>query len=68
MTEIIPLSPELIHRANSNSFRGTRGSNSNSSYLAYGQEILDFPIADSRKEKLLAELHKRYSVILNYEA
>lgn len=68
MPEIIPLNPELIHRANSNSFDGTRGNNSNASYLAYGQEILNFPIADSRKEKLLAELHKRYSVILNYEA
>lgn len=68
MPEIIPLSPELIHRANSNSFGGTRGNSSNASYLAYGQEILNFPIADSRKEKLLAELHKRYSVILNYEA
>lgn len=68
MPEIIPLNPELIHRANYNSFGGNRGDHSNASYLAYGQEILDFPIADSRKEKLLKELHKRYSVILNYEA
>ena len=68
MPEIIPLNPELIHRANYNSFYGTRGDNSNASYQAYGREILEFPIADSRKEKLLAELHKRYSVILNYEA
>lgn len=68
MPEIIPLNPELIHRANYNSFNGSRGDNSNASYLAYCQEVLEFPIADSRKEKLLAELHKRYSVILNYEA
>lgn len=66
--EIIPLDSELIHRSNYNSFGGTRGDNSNASYLAYGQEILNFPIADSRKEKLLAELHKRYSAILKYEA
>ena len=41
---------------------------SNEAYLAYGREVLGFPIADSRKEKLLAELHKRYSVVLNHEA
>lgn len=66
--EIIPLDLELIHRANSNSFSGTRGDNSNASYLAYCQEILEWPIADTRKEKLLAEVHKRYSDALNYEA
>lgn len=66
--EIKPLNPDLIHRANYNSFNGNRGDLSNASYLAYGREILEWPIADSKKEKLLAELHKRYSVILNYEA
>ena len=66
--EIIPLNQELIHRSNYNSFGGGRGDNSNASYLAYGQEILGWDIADSKKEKLLAELHKRYSAILNYEA
>lgn len=68
MLEIIPLNPDLIHRANYNSFNGNRGDDSNASYLAYGREILEFPIADSLKEKLLKELHKRYSVVLNYEA
>lgn len=68
MPEIIPLNPELIHRANYNSFNGNRGDHSNASYLAYGHEILEWSIADSKKEKLLAELHKRYSVVLNYEA
>ena len=55
MMEIIPLNPELIHRANYNSFGGTRGDSSNEAYLAYGREVLGFPIADGRKEKLLAE-------------
>lgn len=68
MIEITPLNPELIHRANSNSFNGNRGNHSNSSYISYCQEVLEWPIADSRKEKLLFEVHKRYSVILNYEA
>lgn len=68
MLEIIPLNPELIHRANYNSFDGKRGDYSNASYKAYCQEVLEWEIADSRKERLLAELHKRYSVILKYEA
>lgn len=66
--KIIPLNQELVHRANYNSFGGTRGDRSNEAYLAYGQEVLEFPIADSPKEKLLAELYKRYSKILSYEA
>lgn len=68
MIEIIPLNQELIHLANSISFNGKRGSNSNASYLGYAQEILEFPIADSLKNRLLKELHRRYSVVLNYEA
>ncbi len=66
--EIIPLNSNLVHMANYNSFNGNRGNVRNASYQSYGQEILEWPIADSRKEKLLKELHKRYSVILNHEA
>ena len=65
---IIPLNQQLVQQANHNSFNGTRGDSSNAAYQAYGQEILGWPISDSRKEKLLQELHRRYSVILNYEA
>lgn len=65
---IIPLDQNLIQRANSNSFGGTRGDTSDAAYQAYGREILGWSIADSRKEKLLQELHRRYSAILKYEA
>ena len=68
MLAAIPLNGDLIHAANYNSFNGNRGDLSNGSYLSYAAEILEFPIADSQKEKLLRELHKRYSVILRYEA
>ncbi|RUT39489.1 hypothetical protein EJP82_26015 [Paenibacillus anaericanus] len=68
MTEIIPLDTMLIHRSNSNSFGGTRGKNSEASYLAYCQKILQWPIAETKKEKLLNEAHKRYSEIIKYEA
>lgn len=65
--KIIPLDQRLIHLANSNSF-GERGDRSNATYQAYGQEILEWPISDAKKEKLLKELHRRYSVVLNYQA
>lgn len=66
--EIIPLDSNLIHLANYNSFNGNRGNLSNESYQAYGKEILEWPIADGKKRKLLDELYKRYSKILKYEA
>ena len=66
--EIIPLDSNLIHLANYNSFNGNRGNLSNESYQAYGKEILEWPIADGKKRKLLDELYKRYSKILKYES
>ncbi|MCC3379882.1 hypothetical protein ACFQ5D_09315 [Paenibacillus farraposensis] len=68
MTEIIQLDSELIHLSNYNSFGGTRGKNSEASYLAYCQEILMWPIAENKKENLLKDAHKRYSEIIKYEA
>lgn len=68
MITIIPLNKELIHQANNNSFGGTRGNTSDASYRTFALEILEWNIADTRKEKLLAELHKRYSEIIKYEA
>lgn len=68
MVQIIPLNQELIHRANYNSFGGTRGKNSEASYLAYCHEIIEWTIAEPKKEQLLKEAHKRYSEILKYES
>jgi hypothetical protein len=68
MIEIIPLDSKLIELSNNNSFGGTRGKNSNNSYLSYCNEILGWEIADSKKEKLLKDIHKKYSDILRYEA
>lgn len=68
MIEIIPLDSKLIELSNNNSFGGTRGNNSNNSYLAYCNEMLGWKIADSKKEKLLKDIHKKYSDILRYEA
>lgn len=68
MIDMIPLNQELICQANYNSFNGTRGDSSNASYLSYVEEVMEFPIADGPKEKILKELHRRYSVVLKYEA
>lgn len=62
------LNQAWVHNANYNSFGGTRGDHSQASYNSYANEILNWNIADSRKEKLLQELHKKYSEILKYEA
>jgi len=66
--EIRPLNPDLIWRANSNSFGGKRGDLSNKDYHAYADEILGWPISDDKKSKLLDKLHEKFSEKLRYEA
>lgn len=66
--EIKQLDGQLIHRANSNSFNGNRGDLSAASYKSYIEEVLGWKIPDSRKQKILDEIHKRFSKRLEYEA
>lgn len=66
--EIKQLDENLIHRANSNSFNGTRGDLSAQSYKSYVDEMLSWDIPNNKKQKLLDQIHKRYSKILEYEA
>ena len=66
--EIKQLDENLIHRANSNSFNGTRGDLSAKSYKSYIDEILSWDIPNNKKQKILEQVHKRYSKILEYEA
>lgn len=58
----------LIQRANSNSMGGTRGDGSEHDYKVYAQRILDFPISDEKKQKLLDTLYEKWSKLLSYEA
>ena len=62
------LEENLIHRANSNSMFGTRGDLSAQSYKSYVDEILSWDIPNNNKQKILVQVHKRYSKILEYEA
>lgn len=66
--EIKKLDENLIHRANYNSFNGTRGDISAQSYKSYIDEVLSWDISNSKKKKILEQVHKRYSKILEYEA
>lgn len=65
---IKPLNKELIHRANSVSFNGTRGDSSEYEYNLYATRIIDFPVSDAKKQKLLDTLYDKWSKLLNYEA
>lgn len=68
MITIPKLNESLIQQANSNSFNGTRGNTSNSSYMAYAEKILSWNISDNKKQELLDKLHKKYSEIMSLEA
>lgn len=62
------LNKEHIHMANMNSFGGTRGDGTEHDYKVYAQRILDYPISDAKKQKLLDKLHELFSKSLYYEA
>ena len=66
--EVKELDKDLIHRANYNSFIGTRGDISAQSYKSYIDEVLSWDIPNNKKQKILEQVHKKYSEILEYEA
>lgn len=66
--EILPLSPDLIHRANSNSMSGKRGDLSASGYASYCQKVIEWPISDIKKEKILKKIYDKWCVMLSHEA
>lgn len=70
MSEIVirPLSPELIHRANYNSFGGSRGDNSKHDYEVYCNRVLEWPISEEKKQKVLDKIYEKYTAILSHEA
>lgn len=65
--EIHELNQELIQRANNNSFYN-RGSNEEKSYKSYINEVMSWPIPDIKKQKILDQLYKKCSKMLEYEA
>lgn len=65
--EIKQLDSQLIDMANSNSFYN-RGTHCEESYKSYINEVLEWKIPDTKKQKILDQLYIKYSKILNYEA
>lgn len=62
------LNRQQIQAANNNSMSGKRGDGSEHDYKVYAQRILDFPISDEKKQKLLDKLYEKWSKVLSYEA
>lgn len=63
-----PLPPELIEKANSVSFGGSRGNTSNGSYQHYVEEVMEWDIPDSRKQMILNKIYDKWIVILKNES
>lgn len=68
MANIKALNEDLIHRANSVSFHGTRGDLSKREYMGYAEKILNWSISDEKKQKLLDKLYDKWTEILGQEA
>lgn len=66
--EIQELDKNLVDRANSISFNGNRGNLSEKTYQSYINEVLSWNIPNNKKQKILEQVHKKYSEILKYEA
>ena len=62
------LDQELINKANNNSASGKRGVLSEAEYKTHAKIILSWKLSDEKKEKILDELHKRWSERLKYES
>lgn len=68
MAEIKKLNPDLIHRANSNSFGGKRGDISEHDYEVYCNRVLEWPISEKKKQKILDKIYEKHMAILSHEA
>lgn len=68
MAEIKKLNPDLIHRANSNSFGGKRGDISEHDYEVYCNRVLEWPVSEEKKQKILDKIYEKHMAILSHEA
>lgn len=62
------LNKEIINRANSVSFNGTRGMHSEQDYKTYANAILGLPVSEEKKQKLLDILFNKWEKLIKYEA
>ena len=55
--EIHELNQDLIQRANNNSFYN-KGTHAEESYKSYINEVMEWPISDTKKQKILDQWKK----------
>lgn len=58
----------MIRRANFNSFGETRGDISEHDYEVYCNRVLEWPISEGKKQKILDKIYEKYMAILSHEA
>lgn len=63
-----PLDANLVHQANYNSMGGHRGDLSARDYENYCNRVMDWPISDEKKQKIIDQVHAKLGEILKYEA
>lgn len=63
-----PLDANLVHQANYNSMGCNRGDLSIRDYENYCNRVMSWPISDEKKQKIVDEVYKRHSAILQQEA
>ena len=68
MVSIKELNQECIHRANYNSMSGKRGDGHLHDYTIYCNRIMEWPISDEKKQKLLDKLYEKFNRLIQLDA
>lgn len=68
MIEVKKLDSNLISRANSNSFGGKRGYNTEHDYEVYCNRVMEWEIPEKKKQKIIDKIHEKFSKIIFNEA
>lgn len=64
MIEVKKLDSNLISRANSNSFGGKRGYNTEHDYELYCNRVMEWEIPEKKKQKIIDKIHEKFSKII----
>lgn len=68
MITIKPLNPELIARANSNSFGGKRGELEDSGYHSYCERAMSWNLSERKTQKIIDKIYDNFSRAISLDA
>lgn len=68
MIEVKKLDSNLISQANSNSFGGKGGYNTEHDYEVYCNRVMEWEIPEKKKQKIIDKIHEKFSKIIFNEA